>query len=69
MTCDEEDLEKLGFVDGSQFYPHHAWDNLSIPVLVSAVSDVVVVVVIAVEVVVSVVVVVVFVVVVAPQNN
>uniref|UniRef100_A0A0P4W1F7 Nucleotide-diphospho-sugar transferase domain-containing protein n=1 Tax=Scylla olivacea TaxID=85551 RepID=A0A0P4W1F7_SCYOL len=37
MTCDEEDLERLGFVDGPQLYPHHAWDNLSTPVLASAV--------------------------------
>lgn len=38
MTCDEEDLERLGFVDGPQLYPNHAWDNLSTPVLASAVS-------------------------------
>ncbi|KAG0725238.1 hypothetical protein GWK47_038990 [Chionoecetes opilio] len=37
MTCDEEDLERLGFVEGAQLYPHHSWDNLSTPVLASAV--------------------------------
>lgn len=38
MTCDEEDLERLGFIDGAALYPHHAWENLSTPVLASAVS-------------------------------
>lgn len=38
MTCDEEDLERLGFVEGAALYPHHAWENLSTPVLASAVS-------------------------------
>lgn len=38
MTCDEEDLERLGFVEGPVLYPHHAWDNLSTPVVASAVS-------------------------------
>lgn len=37
MTCDEEDLERLGFVEGAALYPHHAWENLSTPVLASAV--------------------------------
>lgn len=38
MTCDEEDLEKLGFVEEPLIYPKHAWENLTTPVLASAVS-------------------------------
>ncbi|KAG7164610.1 uncharacterized protein LOC121871389 [Homarus americanus] len=39
MTCDEEHLEKLGFVENPQLYPKHLWDNLSTPVVASAVSS------------------------------
>ncbi|XP_069953003.1 uncharacterized protein [Cherax quadricarinatus] len=39
MTCDEEHLEKLGFIEKPKFYPKHSWDNLTTPVLASAVSS------------------------------
>ncbi|XP_037791003.1 uncharacterized protein LOC119586363 [Penaeus monodon] len=39
MTCDEKLLEKLDFVGKPQLYPHHTWENLSTPVLTTAVSS------------------------------
>ncbi|XP_045612939.1 uncharacterized protein [Procambarus clarkii] len=38
MTCDQEHLEKLGFIEDPELYPKHLWDNLTTPVLASAVS-------------------------------
>ncbi|KAK7067883.1 hypothetical protein SK128_005792 [Halocaridina rubra] len=38
MTCDQRHLEGLGFVEDPLLFPQHSWDNLSTPVLASAVS-------------------------------
>ncbi|XP_064090045.1 uncharacterized protein LOC135204034 isoform X1 [Macrobrachium nipponense] len=39
MTCDQRHLESLGFIDEPILYPHHSWDNLSTPVIASAVAS------------------------------